>query len=539
MTKFTKYLIVIVTILLMLLAIPFFVSIDSYKSIIAEKVRQHTGRDLKMDGEITFAILPTPQIKMANLKLSSLPGAKAINLIEIDAIKAKLLLPPLLSGKIVIANLELIKPVINLEKLANGNGTWEVQLDRPTNETPEKTADTEATSSSSLVSINDIRIKNGKLQYIEKDRVITIDNLDLNIVIPTSGKPEFDLDMSLAAINLNTLPIASEASSSSRTTGGGRWSKSKIDLSLLDSANGTINLKIPKIISGSLVLNNLMIKAKLTEGNLNLSSFNAGLYGGLIEGKGSVSNHSQYPATLSFALKNAKLSNIVSSGSKIKITDGVINLSGQLQSEGSSQFAYISNLNGNVSLTGKDGKVSGIDLQKIIHSLNKPRDLAALGRNIESGIGRGETLFSNLSAQSSITKGIMKINQCELTSNETSIITTGQVNLPQFSLDSIATVNSGVKNFPPVKIRLYGSLNNPQHKVDIKAIWQYLAKNALTGVIDSIKQGKTNPKDLLEGLLDAGERSNTNSSDSSEEVRQDPNNATQKLLQKGLKGLFK
>jgi uncharacterized protein involved in outer membrane biogenesis len=544
MMKTVKYIIATLSVIIIIsLAIPFFISVDSYKSIIAEQVKEHTGRDLKIDGNITFAILPFPQIKLNKVTLSSLPGAKAANLIEVDFIEAKLLLPPLFDGKIVIDTLELNKPIINLEKLAAGKATWELQTSSDSAPKPSSEQKDSAAADDSPFTISDIRIKSGKLQYIDRGNVLTVDNLDLDVTIPSSGGPlSFKLDLALAATNLSKLPSSPSSGAGSApvaSSGVGGWPKSKIDLSALSGANGTISLKMPKLIAGSLSLDNLAMKAKLNDGVLTVNSLAAGLYGGNLEGEGSISGKGSQPVTVNFALKNAILRNIVAESGKIKIIDGALNVACDLQTQGVSQFDYINNLRGNINVSGKNGKISGMDLQKITQALNKPRDLVALGQSLGNAFGKGETVFSNLSAETSVSKGVMNITKCEFISNETSTTTTGWINLPQYSLDTITIINSGVKNFPPVQVRFYGSLDNPQNKIDVKAIWEYLAKNALTGVIENLKQGKTNPKDLINGLLGGGNSRPNDDDSKSEEVQQDPNDAAKQLLQKGLKGLFK
>lgn len=542
--KYVKYILAALSVIIIIsVAIPFFISVESYKTLITSQVKERIGRDLKIDGDITFAILPFPQIKLNKVKLSSLPGAKAANLIEVGFIEAKLRLAPLFDGKIVVDSIELNKPIINLEKLAGGKATWE--LDIP-NANHTESSEQKATKkpADSPFTISDIRIKNGKLQYIDRGNVLTVDNLDLDVSMPSSGAPiSFKLDVALAATNLSKLPSAPSSGAggaSASSSGGGRWSKSKIDLSALSSASGTINLKMPKLIAGSLSLDNLATKAKLNDGILTINSLAAGLYGGSLEGEGSLSGKGSQPVTVKFALKNAILRNIVAEAGKIKIIDGSLNVACDLQTSGISQFEYINNLRGNINLSGKNGKISGMDLQKITQALNKPRDLAALGRNLQTALSKGETSFSDLSAETSVSKGVMNITKCDLTSNETSVSAKGQINLPKYSLDAVAVINSGVKNVPPVQVHFYGSLDNPQNKIDVNAIWKYLAKNALTGVIENLKQGKTDPKDLLNGLLGGGNNQPSNNDGSkSEEAQQGPNDAAQKLLQKGLKNLFK
>ncbi len=522
LTKTIKYIIGIVVItIISLLTIPFFISLDTYKEVIENQVKEHTGRDLKIDGKISLNILPAPQITLTKLTLSSLPQAKAANLLAMESVSGKLSLLPLFKGKIVITSIDLIKPVINLEMLKNGKGNWVFQNS--------KVAKTEATSTQSKnpkaslpFIINDINIQKGTLKYIDKEKYVYIEDIDLNIAI----KDIYNF---------------TSTTSSSANISGGSWSHEKIDLSSLASANGAINFKAKKIKGSNFTFDNLIIKSELNDGVLKIKSLTMGLYDGKLEGSCSISGKTNQPISLKLKLTNAKLQNIVPDGNRIKVIGGIIDFACDIKSEGSSQFDYIKNMHGNINLSGKDGKISGADLHKLIRALDKPTDIGALTSGLSGSIGKGETIFSSLKSDLSIDKGIMNITKCELISGETSAVSEGRINLPGLTLDASTTINSGAKNLPPVTIYFYGPLNNPQHRIDVKAIWQYLAKNALTGVIDKLKQGKIKPKDFLKGIIDSNKAENNDDVENSEaeNVDESPGDAASKLLEKGIKGFFK
>ena len=533
MTKTIKYIIGIVTVIIILLLVtPFFISLDSYKKIIALQVKEHSGRELKIDGPISLDILPVPQIKLAQLNLSSLPQAKTSNFLEAEMVSAKLALFPLLKGKIVISSLELKKPVINLEKLKNGKGTWEFQsaevADRSASVSVTQTTSSQSKNSPAKLPfiINDISIQGGRLKYIDKDKNIYIEDMDLDINIT---------DIYSSIHSASTILGSSQAA-------GSHWSHKRIDLSGLSSANATISLKAKKLTDGAFLFENITMKSELEDGVLKIRSLTGGLYGGKLEGSGSISAKTSQPMALKLTLKNAKVQNVVPEGRKIKVIGGIVDFACDIQSHGFSQFDYVKNMHGSINLSGKDGRVSGIDLHKLIHALDKPSDISAFTQGLEEAIGKGETAFTSLKSDVSIEIGVMNITKSELISNETSVVSEGKMNLSQFTLDVFATVNSGVKHLPPVIIHFYGPLDNPQHKLDVKAIWQHLVNHALTGVIDNLKQGKIKPKDLLKGIFneknepsDKADTAHSNTEDNGES----PQDGANKLLEKGIKGLFK
>jgi uncharacterized protein involved in outer membrane biogenesis len=107
------------------LVAPFFIDLNTYKSLIAEKAKAATGRDLTIDGDISLSLLPTPSVSVEGLKFGNAAGGKAANMAELATARIRVALMPLLSGKVKIESIVLEKPVIVLEKLADGRGNWE------------------------------------------------------------------------------------------------------------------------------------------------------------------------------------------------------------------------------------------------------------------------------------------------------------------------------------------------------------------------------------------------------------------------------
>ena len=97
---------------------------------------------------------------------------------------------------------------------------------------------------------------------------------------------------------------------------------------------------------------------------------------------------------------------------------------------------------------------------------------------------------------------------------------------------------------PQFNVRLYGSLDNIQRKVDAKALKQYLVENVLTKTIDKIQGGKGGAGDILKNIIGGGGQPASssgpeNSTGETENNTGDPlKKATDKLLKKGLGNLF-
>ncbi|MBL8710562.1 MAG: AsmA family protein [Rhodospirillaceae bacterium] len=117
---------IVAVILVLLLVAPFFIDLNSYKGLITEQAKAATGRDLVIEGDISLSLLPLPSVSVAGIKFGNAPAGAAANMAEVERVEVKVALLPLLSQKVEIKSIELVKPTIILEKLMDGSGNWEI-----------------------------------------------------------------------------------------------------------------------------------------------------------------------------------------------------------------------------------------------------------------------------------------------------------------------------------------------------------------------------------------------------------------------------
>ena len=107
-----------------ILIVPSVIDWNDYKAEIAAEVKKATGRDVTLNGDLSLAILPSPRLSIADAHLSNIPGAAARSMISLKELTVSVKFAPLLHGAIEVASVELVEPVIELEKLANGAVNW-------------------------------------------------------------------------------------------------------------------------------------------------------------------------------------------------------------------------------------------------------------------------------------------------------------------------------------------------------------------------------------------------------------------------------
>ena len=107
-----------------LFLVPSFLDWEGFKPEITERLEAITGRTLAMDGPLKVSILPTPTIEATDLRLANVPGAANADMARIKSLELKLALGPLLGGEIAVTGLEMAEPVIELQRLADGQPNW-------------------------------------------------------------------------------------------------------------------------------------------------------------------------------------------------------------------------------------------------------------------------------------------------------------------------------------------------------------------------------------------------------------------------------
>jgi AsmA protein len=382
---------------------------------------------------------------------------------------------------------------------------------------------------------------------------LTINNKKMSLNgkanIDLSRKPQVNLDLVTSEINLNGLSNQGNISNKGKESGsspksGSPWSQEKIDLSFLNEFDGIFTISIPRLIKAPLNIDAIKSKLQLANGKLNLETFSAHIYGGTIAASGQLIAKTG-EVFLSTELKEAKLKDAVPDYKEIKIAEGNFNLSSKLQSIGTSEFQYVNNLSGNINMVGTEGKINGVNLQKILNGLNNINDLSSVVSLLDTSFAGGQTAFNKLEANVIIKQGIGTITHFKLEAPEVEVRAEGNVNLPNYSIDVNSTVKIDRQKLPPFNVRLYGSLDNIQRKVDAKALKQYLVENVLTKVIDKIQGGKGGAGDILKNIIGGGQQPAPYSAQENRTDEKESNTpvdplkkATDKLLKKGLGDLF-
>lgn len=128
-----------------------------FRDDIAKVVKSATGRDLTIDGEVSFKIFPAPKLLVEGVSLSNAKWGTRPALVSVDRVIAEVALLPLFSRTISIKRVVLVRPVLNLERNGSGKSNWNLW----------KSAPSSAGSGALVIDVSNVDVRNGRISYLK------------------------------------------------------------------------------------------------------------------------------------------------------------------------------------------------------------------------------------------------------------------------------------------------------------------------------------------------------------------------------------
>ncbi len=140
----------------------------SYAPEIATAVRDATGRELRIDGDISVSVLPLT-VSIGEFSLSNAEGMPSPEMISVAGVDIELALFPLIGRSVVIESLVVREPAIFLEVDAAGRPNWLFEPAMPAAPAApaRPPAEGEAGLPISGLEIADMRIEGGLFSFID------------------------------------------------------------------------------------------------------------------------------------------------------------------------------------------------------------------------------------------------------------------------------------------------------------------------------------------------------------------------------------
>ncbi len=162
---------------------------NSLKPRIIEAVRRATGRDLTIAGNISLAPSLWPTIVLNDVSLSNPPDFSRPQMATLSSLNLEVGLLPLVSKRIEIERLTLVRPDILLERDSAGHPNWEfAQQSEPSPATSGSTAPS-APGRPVTIGIRDVSVQDGIIAYRD-DRTGAVRSFGIPAMTATAASPE-------------------------------------------------------------------------------------------------------------------------------------------------------------------------------------------------------------------------------------------------------------------------------------------------------------------------------------------------------------
>jgi uncharacterized protein involved in outer membrane biogenesis len=245
-----------------ILVVPHFVDLGLFKRTYLPRIEETLNRRVDV-GEVRLSLLPTPSIRLSNLKVfDSPPASTDSTFFSVRQAQLRLRLWPLLKGRFEVSELVLDKPSFNLVKQPDGRFNYSDIAEKKSSPGPRREAKRRAEApkaadgpAAPFLIPGNLSIRDGQLNLITKGQPpVNIKGIDLSLRDFSSEAP-FPFRASFSYPGLKTVSL----------TGDLDYQEDKALLELKDSQLKIHDLTLP--LQGN--ISNLPAAPRL---NLNLRS---------------------------------------------------------------------------------------------------------------------------------------------------------------------------------------------------------------------------------------------------------------------------
>lgn len=172
--------------LALLLVVPNFIDWNKHKDTLAVHAAAYLQRDVKIGGDITFRLLPNPQLSVSDVSVASVEGAKAPDFFKLRQLEAKIRFAPLLEGHVEIEKIHLVEPELVLEVLADGRASWQGLMQGDAARKPVVFGE-----QGDAVKLEDVTLKGGRIRYVQASSGVdmALEHLNLSVAAPSLRGP--------------------------------------------------------------------------------------------------------------------------------------------------------------------------------------------------------------------------------------------------------------------------------------------------------------------------------------------------------------
>lgn len=172
-------------------AAPMLIPKDWLREQITAQVKDATGRDLVIGGDLNLQLLPSAVVNLSDVKFSNAAGGSRPDMATLKELRVHVAVLPLLSSEIEVKEFVLVEPDILLEVDKNGHANWAVGSGGGAEGAGGKSGGTGGGSGLDRLKLGDVRLVDGKVEYrdAKSGTVEKIEGLNITISLPDLDSP--------------------------------------------------------------------------------------------------------------------------------------------------------------------------------------------------------------------------------------------------------------------------------------------------------------------------------------------------------------
>ncbi|MGJ5038305.1 MULTISPECIES: AsmA family protein [unclassified Bradyrhizobium] len=275
------------------------------------------------------------------------------------------------------------------------------------------------------------------------------------------------------------------------------WNRQLFDLKALSTTDLDMRLSAAKVTVGSSKIGRTAFGANLRNGVLALSVGEAQMYGGVVRGSFGIARAdtvADVKAELQF--NDVDLQACANEMFGVSSLSGRGNLNVSLTASGSSPFGLAQSLDGSANLQGRDGAISGFNVEQLLKRLE--RSPLSRGGNFRSG----STPYDSLTIAVKFSEGIATAEDIRVESPTARITMTGTASVPTREYDfkgvaSLLSSGNGSNGFE-LPFVVQGPWEDPLIFPDPESLIRRAP--AAAPLLDAVKDRKT--RDAVRSVLE-------------------------------------
>ena len=294
-----------------------------------------------------------------------------------------------------------------------------------------------------------------------------------------------------------------------------RFTSDPFDLSGMGLMDAALSIGASALIFRQFRVDKPEIEGSLTDSKLSIKKITGKMYDGSFKLAGNLNGRRTPSLDGTVTVEKANVGKALFQAEQFDIQGGITDLSMKIAGTGISPKAMVRSLNGNGSVSARNGIVKGFDLKAVsdrLKNLDNAIDFLSL---FGSSMKGGRTKFSTLTGTFAIKKGVVHNNDLRLVAEGGEARAAGSADLPRWHMDFNGQFQlTEHSKAPPFAMRAVGPIDNPKRIFKFDKLQAYLLQRGIGTLLRKVFPGgrrRTAPQqqapkkprfeDLIPGLL--------------------------------------